>query len=437
MTAAAAVLAAALVFAVAGSAGAAAKGWPMKQEGEFLVIETPHYVVRTDMGAEVGQLIASHQEVLFAELYRRMAGTRTGLVAMQRAGILVVGSKAKYLALEGPDAKGLQGQYSPAKNQISGWGSKDELDDLLETFRHEGTHQFVAQFIGPKCPVWLNEGLAEYFKNAQFSGGELTVGQAPLFIVNDLKRALAANRLLPVQQMLSMSADTWNKTTHNQTPDAYSQYQEAWVMVHFLQHGDGGKYRGPFLQYIYYLARERDAGDAWQKAFGGDVAGLEKRLCEYLRNLKPAGGLGCRVNMSLLGLILLNLHAARQDPPDIATLRQWMIDGQLPSWTFTTASGLKISTADPEVLKSIFRCSEDKSAGDDPSYELAVGRPGEALIVRCRHHIGFVLETVCEKDENGKMAPKVVARPPASVPPPPKAAPAAKTQPAPTGDTKP
>ena len=24
-------------------------------------------------------------------------------------------------------------------------------------------HQFVLQFIGPKCPLWLNEGLAEYF----------------------------------------------------------------------------------------------------------------------------------------------------------------------------------------------------------------------------------------------------------------------------------
>jgi len=421
-----------------GSGAAAGKGWPMKAEGEFLVVETPHYQVRTDMGADVGQLIASHQEVLFTELYRRMAGNKAGAFAVQRATILIVGSKDKYLALMGPDAKGSQGTYTPVRNQISGWASKDQMDDLLETLRHEGTHQFVQQCIGAKCPVWLNEGLAEFFKHAQFSGGQLTTGQAPIYLVNDLKRAQAENRLIPVQKMLTTTPEAWNATLRQEGPDAYTQYHEAWVMVHFLQGAESGKYRDAFIQYIYYLARGRDSSDAWQKAFGADVAGFEKRLFEYLKDLKSTGGMGCRMNLGFLGFMLLNVREGVDPPKDIATFYQWALEGKLLQWTFTTGSGLKVSTEDPGVMKSFFRCPEDKSKDDEPSYELAPGKPGEPAVVRCRHHVGFVLETVYEKDpKDGKMRATVVARPPASALPTPKAPPAAKTPPAPKGAPKP
>ena len=437
-TAAFVILAALLCGPQPGSGAAAGKGWPMKADGEFLVIETPHYIVRTDMGPDVGQLIASHQEVLFTELYRRMAGNKAGTIAVQRATILIVGDKDKYLALMGPDAKGSQGTYTPGRNQISGWGSVDRMDGLLETLRHEGTHQFVQQFIGAKCPVWLNEGLAEFFKHAQFSGGQLTTGQAPIYLVNDLKRAQAENRLIPVQKMLTTTHEAWSATVRTEGRDAYTQYHEAWAMVHFLQGAESGKYRDAFIQYIYYLGRGRDSSDAWQKAFGADVAGFEKRLFEYLKDLKPAGGMGCRSNLMFLGFILLNVREGVDPPKDIATFYQWALEGKLGQWTFTTGSGLKVSTEDPGVMKSLFRCPEDKAKDDEPSYELAPGKPGEPAVVRCRHHVGFVLETVYEKDpKEGKMRTAVVARPPASVAPPPKAPPAAKTPPAPKGGPKP
>jgi hypothetical protein len=59
-------------------------------------------------------------------------------------------------------------------------------------------------------------------------------------------------------------------------------------------------------------------------------------------------------------------------------------------------------------------------------------KAGEPPVVRCRHHVGFVLETVYEDDPEkpGQKRVRVVARPPSAVPPPPKAAPPAKTPPA-------
>ncbi|MBM4019188.1 MAG: DUF1570 domain-containing protein [Planctomycetes bacterium] len=420
------------------AAAAAAAGWPMKAEGEFIVAETPHYLIRTDLGADIAQLIASHQEALFQDLYRRMAGNKPGAFTLQRVTVLIVSSKEKYEALAGQDVKGSQGQYQAGRNLISGYGSKDQIDDLLEVLRHESTHQFVQQFIGPKCPVWLNEGLAEFFKHAQFKGGQLATGQAPTYLVNDLKRVLAENRLFPVQKMLSMTPEAWMTTMRGGGPEAYVEYQQSWVMVHFLQAADDGKYRAPFLQFMYYLARGRDGPDAWQKSFGGDVAGFEKRLHEYIKTLKPTGGLGCRWNLALIAHMLLSMQRSTGLDKDMATFRQAVLGGQLGGWTLTMGSGLKISSDDTDTLKSLFRCPDDTtSKPDEPSYELVPGKPGEPPAVRCRHHAGYVLETVYEKDAEGRVGPKIVARAPGSVPPPPKPAPAAKTAPASPGAKKP
>jgi len=412
-----AVLAVAAAARRADAAPAAGKGWPMKQDNAgFLIVETPHYVIKTDLGPDAAQLIATHQEALFGELYARLAGTKPGIIQVPRASVLVVGSKEKYLSLMGPDAKGSQGQFFSGKNQLSAWGAKDDMDGLLETLRHEGTHQLVLPFIGDKCPIWLNEGLSEFFERAQFTGGQFLVGQAPIHSVNYLKKALAEDRLVTVPKMLAMKPDEWLSMVKKEDKEAYTYYLEAWVMVHFLQGAENGKYRTPFLQYIWHLSRGRDSKDAWDLAFGGDVAGFEKRLREYVRDLKPTGGLGCRTNLQFLGFLLVNLRSGQAPAPDMATFRHWAMEGKLGEWTFTAGSGVKVSTTDRDVLKSFFRCPEDLSKGDAPSYELIPAKEGEPPGIRCRCHAGLVLELTYEKDDAGKLEPKIVSKPAGSVP---------------------
>ena len=427
-------VAALVVVAVAVAAG---KGWPMKQDNAgYLIVETPHYVVKTDLGSDAAQLIATHQEALFGELYARLAGNQAGIIQIPRASLLVVGSKEKYLSLMGSDAKGSQGQFVSGKNQLSAWGPKDDMDGLLETLRHEGTHQLVLSFVGGKCPIWLNEGLSEFFEQAQFTGGRFHVGQAPIRNVNYLKKALEEDRLIPVPKMLAIKSDEWLSLVKNQDKSAYTHYLEAWAMVHFLQGAENGKYRVPFTQYIWHLSRGRDPKEAWDAVFGGDVAGFEKRLREYIKDLKPTGGLGCRTNLHFLGFILVNLRSDQQPPADMATFRQWALDGKLGEWTFTTGSGIKVHTTDRDVLKSLFRCPEDGSKGDATSYELFPGKPGEPPGIRCRCHAGLVLEVTYEKDDAGNLKPRTISKPASSVPPA-KGGPGAAKSSSPKGAKKP
>jgi hypothetical protein len=184
----------------------AATTWPLKREGDFLVLDTPHYRIKTDYPPEVAQLVAAHQEALFAELFRRMGSGRSP-AQLRKLEIVLVAARKKYIEITGASGVGTQGIFTG--DRICAWSPPDAVDAALETLRHECAHQFILQLIAKKCPPWLDEGLAEFYRHAQFKGGELLVGQVPLLAANAVKRALAGGRLIPVSRLLEMTENEW------------------------------------------------------------------------------------------------------------------------------------------------------------------------------------------------------------------------------------
>ena len=404
----AAVLVAAAGMAACDPAVAADTGWPTRREGDFLIVETPHYVFRTDHDPETAQLVASQQETLFQELYRRMGRTRPA-GEIKRMDIVFVRTEEKYRQVMGASSEGSQGLYTG--DRIGAWGSKDQIDSLLETLRHEGTHQFVMQFIGGTCPVWLSEGLAVFFQNARFVRGRLEIGQVPLFRLGVLKKALKENRLIPLSRMLGMPGGDWAAAVRGSAPDKALQYQQAWAMVHFLEQGEGGKYRAPFLQYLHYLSRGGSAMEAWEQAFGTPTGAFEVRWKEYVQGLKPTAGLDCRTKISLLGNMAVRAGARADFVKDIGTLHKAALAGALGGWKVTLGD-IEHLIDDPEGIEDLFHCPDDTRGRRAISYELVPGKPGETPVVRCTHHIGYVLETEYEPSAgDGGMRVKVVARP--------------------------
>jgi len=321
----------------------------------------------------------------------------------------------------GKDAEGSQGRYMPARNMISGWMPADEIDHMLDTLRHEGTHQFVEQFIGPKCPLWLNEGLAEYFERSRFKDGQLQPGQVPATTLSALKRAMDSGKLIPLARMLNMSSAEWLAAVQVGTPQAALQYKEAWSMVHFLQGADNGKYRAPLMQFIQYIARSMPVAESWDNAFGpGSTAAFERRWIDYLKELKPTTGLGCRWNLQVLGFLLTRAEGAEWKSID--AVYQAATEGKLGGWVLTLGDGTRIEGTDKDVMRSVFRCPDDTTPGGRPSYELFAGKDGDPLGVRCRHHPGYVLETSYDKDDKGGLKINVVSRPAPSSAPAPKPA---------------
>ena len=404
-----------LVFLATAPTFAAGAGWPVSRQGGDLVVETPHYRVRTDLGPDVGRTVASHQEALYAELYRRMGNVKKSKM-IKRFDVLVFAAQERYLREMGDAARGSRGIFMSGRDVLACWGSANELDVVLSTLRHEGTHQFVAHFIGHKCPVWLNEGLAVFHEHAQFRRGGLEVGQVPPGRVAALRRAIKKGQLIPVGRMLVLTNQEWLGAVHSGGAPAALQYDQAWAMVHFLAYGGNQKYRAAFLQFIYYIARGEDGKRAWERTFGTNYKAFEDRWREYVEGLQPDAQLDCKSHLRGLGLLLLRVAGKTDVVKDMATFRQAAIEGRLGKWTLSSSDGALVSSDDRDKVAALFKCPQDNRPDAETSYELVPDPAGGIPVVRCRHHAGIVLETRYVKDpESGRMDVTVVARPAASV----------------------
>jgi len=404
-----AVLLAGVVGLVASAAG---RGWPMRRDGDLLLVQTRHYILHTDHEAEVAQLIAAHQEALFRELYRRMGTIRPHQMT-GRWNVKVFRKEKRYLKELGPTAKGSQGLYVHAKKLLAAWGPPERLEGVLETLRHEGTHQFVVHFIGPGVPVWLNEGLAVFYQHSRFENGRLALGEVPPKRVIRLKKAIQEQTIIHLDRMLRMSDQQWLDAVHAGASHAGLQYDQAWAMVHFLAFAAEKRYRGRLTRFIHYVSRGRESLRAWEKTFGTNFAAFERRWKEYVQGLEALENLPCRDRLQVLAHLMAHLYPKRPEAvKDLASFRKALMDGSLGRWSVSTGSGLTFSHDDREGVALLFRCPADHREKVDISYDLAPGEDGGPPVIRCTHHAGYVLETRHEKGANGAaFSVRVITKP--------------------------
>jgi len=295
------------VLGAAATARAAGRGWPIHKEGDLWAVQTPHYILHTDHDPEVAQLIASQQEALFRELYRRMGKIKPTQMT-GRFNIKVFRGQGRYLMELGPGAMGSQGLYMHYKDMLAAWGPPEYLEVVLETLRHEGTHQFVMHFIGSDIPIWLNEGMAVFYQHSRFQNGQLELGEVPPERVIRLKEAIKGHKIIHLARMLRMSNLDWLNAVYVGAPHAGLQYDQAWAMVHFLAFAGNQRYRGPFKQFIYYISRGREPYEAWEQTFGTNFTAFEDRWIDYIESLDATENLPCRERLDILGRLMLRAY---------------------------------------------------------------------------------------------------------------------------------
>jgi len=118
------------------------------------------------------------------------------------------------------------------------WG-----DNVQEDLRHEFTHGLLNSTL-QNLPLWLDEGLAEYF---EVPGQPGTV--KPI-VVQRLGQALS-NQWRPDMTQLEALTDVTMMTQSN--------YEEAWAWVHFLLHSELDQ-REVLLSYLQALRQPRFPG---------------------------------------------------------------------------------------------------------------------------------------------------------------------------------
>ena len=115
------------------------------------------------------------------------------------------------------------------------WG-----DRVAEDLRHEVTHGYVHSAV-PNVPLWLDEGLAEYF---EVSRGRTGMNHAHLAL---LLARVERDRWQPDLRRMEQLTSSFDMTRDD--------YAEAWGWVHFLLHSQP-EYGELLRHYLYELRRD-------------------------------------------------------------------------------------------------------------------------------------------------------------------------------------
>ncbi len=179
----------------------------------------------------------------------------------------------------------------------------------FEVLQHEGFHQFAYAYIGPELPLWVNEGLAEYFADGILVRDRMKLGLANDRRTLSVQSAIRQYRAIGFDDLLEMSSKQWNRNMIDNPQLGSLQYDQSWSIVHFLIHGDGGKYRAAFEKYLMLVNKGRPSGSAFRMAFGTqDTDAFHKRWRDYVMSLKPDPLTTAIANMAFIAQGLKTLH---------------------------------------------------------------------------------------------------------------------------------
>ena len=151
----------------------------------------------------------------------------------------------------------------------------ENADEGLRVVYHEYTHFLVGNSITAP-PVWLNEGLAEFYSTfaLKSDGKGAFIGRVIPQHVFTLRE-----RFIPLSELMGVDRSS---PLYNEGDRRSIFYAESWALVHYLltEAGDG---RDRINRYLALVAGGEPIERAFAAAFGDDIKEFESKLRNYVR----------------------------------------------------------------------------------------------------------------------------------------------------------
>lgn len=144
-------------------------------------------------------------------------------------------------------------------------------ENPFQVLYHEYVHMLV-DLNYRSLPLWLNEGLADFYGNSVLGEKEVGLGRpsaSALRVLNSVK---------PMPLALLLTVDH-GSPFYNEADKANVFYAESWALVHYLELGRRDR-PGLLNAYFQLLQKDMDPVDAAAQAFG-DLKALERELDRY------------------------------------------------------------------------------------------------------------------------------------------------------------
>jgi hypothetical protein len=156
--------------------------------------------------------------------------------------------------------------------------------EIWHVVQHEGFHQFACAVIGGDLPIWVNEGLAEYFGESIWTGDGYVTGVVPPPRLARIQNWIKGGKTASIKGMMELPHEAWNANL------SLVNYDQAWSMVYFLAHSPGEKgklIQDAFNGFIRDVSQRMAWEQAWKKNFGTGVREFEQQWKAYWTGMTP------------------------------------------------------------------------------------------------------------------------------------------------------
>lgn len=245
----------------------------------WLQISSPHFVVVTNASEKQGRRVADQFERMRSVFHTAFPKAQVD----PDAPIVVLATK------DAKDFRALEPEAYLAKGSLKLGGLFLRAADknyVLMRLDAEGEHPYAIVYheythllltkSAEYMPLWLNEGLAEFYQNTDIRDKEALLGEPSADDILWLRQ----NRLLPLPTLFTVDH---NSPYYHEENKGSIFYAESWALTHYLEMKDRTEKTRHVSEYLDLLSKQVDSVTAASRAFG-DLKQLQQELESYIRN---------------------------------------------------------------------------------------------------------------------------------------------------------
>ncbi|HEX5412295.1 MAG TPA: tetratricopeptide repeat protein [Terriglobia bacterium] len=244
----------------------------------WIKVESPHFTVVTNAGEKSGRQVGAR----FEQIRAAFLTTFPTLSVDPDAPIVVLAVKSHkdFLALS-PAAWLQKGELkraglflkSPDVNYVL-LSLDTEDQNPYHILFHEYAHLLLHQG-SPMIPLWLDEGIAEYYGNSEIRSKEIWLGEPSAEHIEMLRE----NRLLPLATLFTVGPDS---PYYNEEHKGSMFYAESWALAHYLMSKGFQEKKNLVAAYLAEVDHGTDSVAAAAHAFGTSED-LARDLASYVQ----------------------------------------------------------------------------------------------------------------------------------------------------------
>lgn len=243
----------------------------------WIEVRTPNFTIVTNSNEKQGRSIALQFErmrAIFEEAYPQLQDDPELPVV-----VLAVKDKDRFRLLEPSEYHSrnslpLHGMFVGAsdKNYVL-MRLDSQAGNPYPVVYHEYTHLFL-RVADERMPLWLNEGLAEFYQNTEIYDRDVLLGE----LDQQHLMLLRQEKLLPLPTLFSVDEKS---PYYLEEKKGSVFYAECWALTHYLTLKDYAEKTSKVLQYTRLLNDGADAVGAAASVFG-DLQKLQRTLELYI-----------------------------------------------------------------------------------------------------------------------------------------------------------